>query len=164
VQMRGDLRTELLSVQQQLVAVQELTGQSSNAHRAALAHRIARAATRPGDAGHGALRSVVRESRGPGPIRCTTSRYSNTAVAVSRRRGSGSANSCGFFQLMSGRPMPSSTSAKASSRRHRFRGGVYDQLVRAYPKSPRAPSALYKLGLLAEQRGDKATARTFYSG
>jgi len=30
-------------------------------------------------------------------------------------------------------------------------------------KSPRAPSALYKLGLLAEQRGDKATARTFYS-
>src|SRR3989449_8136029 len=28
VQMRGDLRTELLSVQQQLVAVQELTGQS----------------------------------------------------------------------------------------------------------------------------------------
>src|SRR5213078_2084632 len=28
VQMRGDLRTELLSVQQQLVSVQELTGQS----------------------------------------------------------------------------------------------------------------------------------------
>src|SRR5687767_1695439 len=28
VQMRGDLRTELISVQQQLVAVQELTGQS----------------------------------------------------------------------------------------------------------------------------------------
>ena len=40
---------------------------------------------------------------------------------------------------------------------------VYEQLVRSYPNSPRAPSALYKQGLLAEQRGDKATARTFYS-
>ena len=40
---------------------------------------------------------------------------------------------------------------------------VYDQVVKTYPKSPRAPSALYKQGLLAEQRGDKPTARTFYS-
>jgi len=35
--------------------------------------------------------------------------------------------------------------------------------VKRYPNSPRAPSALYKLGLLAEQRGDKAAARTFYA-
>jgi tol-pal system protein YbgF len=40
---------------------------------------------------------------------------------------------------------------------------VYDQVVKAYPNSPRAPSALYKLGLLAEQRGDKAAARKFYT-
>ncbi|PYO79688.1 MAG: tetratricopeptide repeat protein, partial [Gemmatimonadetes bacterium] len=29
--------------------------------------------------------------------------------------------------------------------------------------SSRAPSALYKLGLLAEQRGDKAAARQYFS-
>src|ERR1044072_2827944 len=40
---------------------------------------------------------------------------------------------------------------------------VYQQVVKSDPNSPRAPSALYKLGLLAEQRGDKAAARTFYS-
>jgi TolA-binding protein len=40
---------------------------------------------------------------------------------------------------------------------------VYDQLVKAYPNSSRAPSALYKLGRLAEQRGDRTTARNFYS-
>jgi TolA-binding protein len=40
---------------------------------------------------------------------------------------------------------------------------VYDELVRVYPNSPRAASALYKQGLLAEQRGDRAAARTFYS-
>jgi TolA-binding protein len=40
---------------------------------------------------------------------------------------------------------------------------VYDQLVKGYPNSSRAPSALYKLGRLAEQRGDRAAARQFYS-
>jgi tol-pal system protein YbgF len=40
---------------------------------------------------------------------------------------------------------------------------VYDQVVKTYANSSRAPSALYKLGLLAEQRGDKPTARTFYN-
>src|SRR2546430_4695951 len=37
------------------------------------------------------------------------------------------------------------------------------QVVKTYPTSPRAPSALYKLGFLAEQRGDKAAARTYYA-
>ncbi len=40
---------------------------------------------------------------------------------------------------------------------------IYQQVVKTYPSSPRAPSALYKLGLLAEQRGDKAAARTYYA-
>jgi tol-pal system protein YbgF len=39
---------------------------------------------------------------------------------------------------------------------------VYESLVKAYPNSPRAPSALYKLGLLAEQRSDRPTARAYY--
>src|SRR2546426_10797672 len=41
--------------------------------------------------------------------------------------------------------------------------GVYQQVVKTHPNSPRAPAALYKLGLLAEQRGDKAAARTYYA-
>jgi TolA-binding protein len=40
---------------------------------------------------------------------------------------------------------------------------VYEQLVKGYPNSPRAASALYKLGHLAEQRGDRSAARTYYS-
>jgi TolA-binding protein len=34
--------------------------------------------------------------------------------------------------------------------------------VKAYPNSSRAPAALYKLGLLAESRGNKPAARTYY--
>ena len=34
--------------------------------------------------------------------------------------------------------------------------------VKTYPNSSRAPSALYKLGLLAESRGEKTAARGYY--
>ena len=38
----------------------------------------------------------------------------------------------------------------------------YDLVVSGFPTSPRAATALYKLGLLAENRKDPATARTYY--
>ena len=40
---------------------------------------------------------------------------------------------------------------------------VYEQVVRSHPNSPRAPAALYKLGLSAEQRRDVNAARTYYA-
>jgi TolA-binding protein len=39
---------------------------------------------------------------------------------------------------------------------------VYVQLVKSFPNSIRAPTALYKLGLLSE-KSDKAQARTYYN-
>src|SRR5216117_2393642 len=85
VQMRGDLRTELLSVQQQLVSVQELTGQSQqrspssgrglNHGRSnptpAWRHRPAEYPSVPP--------AILRDLA---PIRCTTSRCSSTGAAV----------------------------------------------------------------------------------
>ena len=38
----------------------------------------------------------------------------------------------------------------------------YRKVVQDHPRSPRAPAALYKLGLLAEQRRDTAAARQAY--
>src|SRR2546427_8135170 len=68
VQMRGDLRTELLSVQQQLVAVQELTGQSQQ-RLTELRSRIESRAQQP-DPGMPAGGNPVGASgnpAGPGP-------------------------------------------------------------------------------------------------
>src|SRR5207253_2444054 len=93
VQLRGDMKTDLLAVQQQVVSVQELTGQSQ-----------ARAPD--------ALYFIGESFAGENP---------DSAAAV------------------------------------------YQQVVKTYPNSSRAPSALYKLGLLAEQRGDKAAARQYFS-
>lgn len=40
---------------------------------------------------------------------------------------------------------------------------AYEQVVMEYPNSPRAPTALYRLGLLAEQRGDMEAAQVYYT-
>jgi TolA-binding protein len=38
----------------------------------------------------------------------------------------------------------------------------YELVVKNFPTSPRAASALYKLGLLAEAKGNKAGARQYF--
>ena len=153
VQLRGDVRTELLSVQQQLVAVQELTGQSQQ-RLTDLRSRIDARAQQPVPVAEG----------GPGPDQMFD-------VSLQQyRRGSLATARLGFREFL--RVFPSHERAPDAL----FYVGesfeqsapdsataVYDQLVRAHPNSSRAPSALYKLGLLAEQRGDRAAARTFYT-
>jgi len=166
VQMRGDLRTELLSVQQQLVAVQELTGQSQQ-RLTELRSRIESRAQQPDPAMPATGGAPVGPSgnpAGPGPDQM----YDISLQQY--RRGSLATARLGFREFL--RVFPTHERAPDAlfyigesfeQTAPDSAAAVYDQLVRAYPKSPRAPSALYKLGLLAEQRGDKATARTFYS-
>src|SRR5216117_3297465 len=122
VQMRGDLRTELLSVQQQLVSVQELTGQSQQ-RLTELRSRIEARNQQQDNAGpSGARAPAARRSvrpailRAPVPIRCTTSRCNSIAVAASPRRVSASANSYGSSPRTNGLPTLCITSERASSK------------------------------------------------
>src|SRR5216117_1930902 len=162
VQMRGDLRTELISVQQQLVSVQELTGQSQQ-RLSELRSRLEARSQAP-DPAAGVPVGPSGNPAGPGP---------NQMYDVSLqqyRRGSLATARLGFREFL--RVFPTHERAPDAlfyvgesfeQSAPDSAAAVYDQLVRAYPNSPRAPSALYKLGVLAEQRGDKTTARTFYS-
>src|SRR6266496_1700225 len=165
VQMRGDLRTELLSVQQQLVSVQEVTGQSQQ-RLTELRSRIESRAQQPdpGVPSTGAPVGASGNPAGPGPDQM----YDLSLQQY--RRGSLATARLGFREFL--RVFPTHERAPDAlfyigesfeQAAPDSAAAVYDQLVRAYPNSPRAPSALYKLGLLAEQRGDKATARSFYS-
>jgi tol-pal system protein YbgF len=165
VQMRGDLRTELLSVQQQLVQVQELTGQSQQR----LTEMRARLETRTQqqEAGAGAPGVPVGPSgnpAGPGPDQM----YDISLQQY--RRGSTATARVGFREFL--RVFPTHERApdvlfyvgeSFEQSAPDSAAATYDQLVRTYPNSPRAPSALYKLGLLAEQKGDRAAARTYYN-
>lgn len=167
VQLRGDLRTELLAVQQQLVAVQELTGQSQQ-RITELRSRIEARAQQSDPAvpatGAGTPVGPSGNPAGPGPDQMYD-------VSLQQyRRGSLATARLGFREFL--RVFPTHERAPDAlfyigesfeQTAPDSAAAVYDQLVRLNPNSPRAPSALYKLGLLAEQRGDKAAARTYYT-
>jgi tol-pal system protein YbgF len=164
VQMRGDLRTELISVQQQLVAVQELTGQSQQ-RLTELRSRIEARSQQPDAANPGgAPVGPSGNPAGPGPDQMydiSLQQYRRGSVATAR---------LGFREFLRVFPSHERASDALFYVGESFEqaapdsaAAVYDQLVRAYPNTPRAPSALYKLGLLAEQRGDRPAARTYYS-
>lgn len=169
VQLRGDLRTELLAVQQQLVAVQELTGQSQQ-RITELRSRIEARAQQPdpglpaGPGGAGAPVGPSGNPAGPGPDQMYD-------VSLQQyRRGSLATARLGFREFL--RVFPTHERAPDAlfyigesfeQSAPDSAAAVYDQLVRAHPNSARAPSALYKLGLLAEQRSDRAAARSYYS-
>ena len=167
VQMRGDLRTDLLSVQQQLVTIQELTGQSQQ-RLTELRSRIEAQARQPvptvdTTAPAGAPVGPSGNVAGPGPDQM----YDLSLQQY--RRGSLATARVGFREFL----RVYATDPRAADALF-FVGetfapenadsaaAVYQQVVKAYPNSARAPSALYKLGLLAESRSEKATARTYY--
>lgn len=169
VQLRGDMKTDLLAVQQQLVSVQELTGQSQQ-RLTELRGRLEAQARQPLpvlDTSRGAPTVPVGPSgnpAGPGPDQMWDLSLQQF------RRGSPATARLGFREFL--RVFPSDERAPDALFHigETFAGensdsaaAVYQQVVKTYPNSPRAPSALYKLGLLAEQRGDKAAARTYYA-
>ncbi len=165
VQMRGDLRTELLSVQQQLVSVQELTGQSQQ-RLTELRSRIESRAQQPdpGVTSTGAPVGASGNPAGPGPDQMydvSLQQYRRGSVATARL---GLREFLRVFPTHERAPDAMYYVAESFEQAAPDSAAVvYDQLVRTYPKSPRAPSALYKQGVLAEQRGDKTTARNFYA-
>jgi tol-pal system protein YbgF len=169
VQLRGDMKTDLLAVQQQLVAVQELTGQSQQ-RLTELRGRLEEQGRQPVpvlDTTRGAPAVPVGPSgnpAGPGPDQMydlAYQQYRASRYATAR---------LGFREFL--RLFPTHERAadalyfigeSFATENADSAAAVYQQLVKTYPNSPRAPSALYKLGILAEQRGDKAAARTYYA-
>ena len=168
-QIRGDVHTDLQNVQQQLGTLQELTGQSQQ-RLSELRSRIGStpspqpaapvdttgAASPPGNA--------APVSGGPGADQMYE-------VSLQQyRRGSFATARLGFREFL--RQYPDDDRAadalyfvgeSFAPENSDSASAVYQAVVRSYPNSPRAPSSLYKLGLLAEQRGNKAAARTFYA-
>jgi tol-pal system protein YbgF len=167
VQMRGDARTDLLSVQQQLVAIQELTGQSQQ-RLTDLRGRLdaqARQPVPPVENANptGAPVGPSGNPAGPGP-----DQMYDLSLQQYRRGSLGTAR-LGFREFL----RVYATDERApdalfyigetfAPENPDSAAAVYQQVVKTYPNSLRASSALYKLGLLAESRGNKAAARTYY--
>ena len=170
-QIKGDLSGELYAIAQQLVQVQELTGQSQQrltelrTQLEARGEQIAEAPSgAPVTAGAGTPAAPAADS-GAGP----TADQIYQASLQQLRRGSVSTARIGFRELLRRFPQSAraadalyfigeSFAAETPDSAQRY----YQQVVDRFTASPRAATALYKLGLLAEQRRDTAGARAFY--
>jgi tol-pal system protein YbgF len=157
---RGDIDGDLYSISQQLVQVQALTGQSQQRLTDLRTQLDARGAQiAEGD-------SMAAEAATAVP----SANQIYEASLAQLRRGSFATARVGFQELIRSYPDDrrasdalyfigesyATTDADSS-------GAYYQQVVDRFPGSSRVSTALYKLGLLAEQRGDRQAALDAYN-
>jgi tol-pal system protein YbgF len=173
--LRADVRGELLSVQQQLVAVQELTGQSQQRLteiREDLARRTQEA------------RSDTSQSPGsapvPGGVRPVSPPVGNPAETPEQlldlsvqqlRRGSPGAARAGLSEFLRLYPDHARAAdavyftgeAWTAEQQADSAAAAYREVVRRFPRSPRAAAAHYRLGLAALAAGRNSEARLAFT-
>jgi tol-pal system protein YbgF len=170
---QGDVQGSLYALQQQLIQVQELTGQSQRRIQQLRADLEARgaggtpgsgvaSATSPGPAARGdTAASATVSSAAPGPNQL----YQLSLDQL--RRGSNGAARAGFEELV--RLYPTAdvagdaqfyiAEAYAAEGNMTAADSAYATVVRTYPTSPRAPTALYKNALSMRKAGRTREAR-----
>lgn len=168
--LRGDTQRDLYNIEQQLVQLQELTGQSqqrltelrtqleARAAEIAAASQSQPAPAAPGDT-----------TRPPAPVPAASADEMYEASVAQLRRGSTATARTGLRQLL--RTYPTSERVpdadyflgqSFAAENPDSAAFYYKQVVDQYPQSQRAPAALYNLGLLAERRKDAAGAKAAY--
>jgi len=154
-QLRGDVRTDLQAIRQEISTLQELTGQSQQ-RLSELRRRLEVAPAPVPDSG------VPATGTSPGQMyELSLQQYRRGSLATAR---------IGFREFLRAAPQHERAPDALFYIGETFAGehtdsaaAVYEAVVRQYPRSVRAPAALYKLGLLAEQRGDVSAARAHFS-
>jgi len=172
----GDIAEDLYHIQEQLVQVQALQGQSQQRLTEMRTQLEARneQLNQPGAPGAEG-QPLPSPGAAPADTTAAASRSRPSADQIYEaslqqlRRGSPGTARLGFRELLRLYPndprVPDATyfvgesfAAEAPDSAVVF----YTQVVQNFPQSPRAASSLYKLGLLAERRKDTDTARNFY--
>jgi tol-pal system protein YbgF len=171
-QFRGQVGQDFLDVQQQLVQIQELTGQSQR--------RLAELKRQMDDRGD----QLAAQAPTPAPVAAPAG---DTVAAVPsppatptpdqlyqaslRELGRGSLATArmGFQEFLKTYPTHGQVPDALYFTAETFSGDqpdsaatYYRQVVDRYRNSSRAPTALYKTGLLAERRQDRAGAQGIY--
>jgi tol-pal system protein YbgF len=161
---QGDVRSDMTEVQRQLVQIQELAGQSQQRLSELRAQLDQRQSTVPGVPAAG---DTGPEAAGAADINAQEL-YNLSLQQL--RRGSPLTARAGFTKLLTDYPNhllaadaqffvgetweevdPDSAAA------------AYEFVIRNHPDSRHAPTALYRLGLLAERRGDRRAAEVYYT-
>ncbi len=160
-QLRGDLASDLYNIQQQLVQLQELTGQSQQ--------RLSELRTQLEARGEQIATSSSSDTAKPGAASAASADQMYEASLAQLRRGSTSTARLGLREML--RVYPTSERAgdalyfigqSYAAESPDSAAAYYEQVVQKYPASSRAGSALYNLGLLAERRKDTKKAKDAY--
>lgn len=156
--LRGDLGGDLYGIQQQLVQVQALTGQSQQRLTELRSQLDARGAR------------IAEDSGGAAPAAANPSEDQMYEASLAQlRRGSPATARAGFQESL--RLYPTGDRAadavyfigeSFATTNPDSAAAYYRRVVSDYGGSPRVATALYKLGLMAEQRGDSQAARDAY--
>ena len=179
---RGDLRVELYNVEQQLVAVQELTGQSQQRltelrtqleqRSEQIAAQGAAPAVPPGGAaaptpapGPGAAPGAPAAAGEPSPDQLMELGLQQL------RRGSPATARTAFAEFLKDYPQHARAGdawfftgeAWTAEQRTDSAAAAYQQVVQHFPASGHVAAALYKLGLIAVQAGKKDDARAQFT-
>ena len=159
-QLRGDLASDLYNIQQQLVQLQELTGQSQQ--------RLSELRTQLEARGE-QISSTPRDTSAPPAPSSASADQMYEASLAQLRRGSTSTARQGLREML--RTYPTSDRAgdalyfigqSFAAENPDSATAYYNQVVQKYPSSSRAGSALYNLGLVAERRKETRKAREAY--
>jgi tol-pal system protein YbgF len=160
-QLRGDLASDLYNIQQQLVQLQELTGQSQQ--------RLSELRTQLEARGEQIASTTSSDTSRPGAASAASADQMYEASLAQLRRGSTSTARLGLREML--RLYPTSERAgdalyfigqSFAAENPDSAAAYYGQVVQKYPASSRAGSALYNLGLLAERRKDTKKAKDAY--
>ncbi len=160
-QLRGDLASDLYNIQQQLVQLQELTGQSQQ--------RLSELRTQLEARGEQISSGVPGDTAAPTGVSSASADQMYEASLAQLRRGSTSTARQGLREML--RTYPTSTRAgdalyfigqSFAAENPDSAAAYYEQVVQKYPNSSRAGSALYNLGLVAERRKETRKAREAY--
>ena len=162
---QGDVRRDMTDVQRQLVQIQELTGQSQQRLtelRRQLDQRLRQPvvapAGQPGDSAAGG---------GVGDI--DAQELYDMSLEQLRRGSPGTARTGfqGFLEVYPQHPLAADARFFLGEAWEESEpdsaAAAYELVARNHPDSRRAPTAVYRLGLIAERRGDQRAAEVYYS-
>lgn len=166
IRTRGDLKNQLLQLEQQLIQIQELSGQTQR-RLSELRDDYQRRAQ--------AVQQGVETEAGEGvePVEGGAGTDPEELYRIGSdqlQRGAASTARVAFEQLLSAFPTheraPDAQFGIAESlyQDQRYEDAIqaFERLVQLYPDSPRAPQALYRAGVVAEERGNFEDARGYF--